>query len=70
MLENVDADTYGVKKLYHVIRYHVKHIIDMFFKDENVAIQTQILKSLLTSNKLKEATTLLGIQKSTKDIKK
>ena len=37
MLENVDTDTYGDKKSDHVIWYRVKCIIDMFFKDENVA---------------------------------
>ena len=67
MLENVDTYTYGDKKYDHVIRYRVKHIIDMFFKDENVAFQAHILRSLLTSKKLKEDSTLLGIRKSTKD---
>ena len=67
MLENVDTTIYGDKKSDHVIGYHVKRIIDMFLKDENVAVQAQILRSLLTSNKLKEDMTLLGIQKSTKD---
>lgn len=61
MLKNVDADTYGDKKANHVIQYHVKRIIDMFFKDENMAVQAQILRSLLTSKKLKESTTLLVI---------
>ena len=54
MLENVDTDIYGDKKADHVIWYRVKLIIDMFFKDENVAVQAQILRSLLTSNKLKK----------------
>ena len=69
MLENVDTNTYGDKKADHVIRYRVNHIIDSFFKDETVTVQAQMLKSLLTSKKLKEATTLLGIRKSTKDKK-
>ena len=38
----------------------------MFFKDENVPVQAQILRSLLISNKLKKATTLLSIQKTIK----
>jgi predicted DNA-binding transcriptional regulator AlpA len=37
-----------------------------FFKDESVTIQTQLLLCLIKSRKLKEATSLLGIQKSTK----
>ena len=56
-----------IKKAEHVIRYRFKHIIDSFIKDETVAVQAQMLRSLLTSNKLKEAMTLLGIRKSTKD---
>ena len=66
MLENIDIDRYGAKKADHVIGYSVKCIIDMLFKDETMAVQAQILKSLLTSKKLKEAMTLLGIPKSTK----
>ena len=46
MLKNVDTNTYGYKKVDHVIRYRVKCIIDMFFKDENVAVQAQILRTL------------------------
>ena len=61
MLENVDTHTYGDKKVDHVICYHFYRIIDSFFKDENVPVQAQLLKSLLTSKKLKEDTTLLGI---------
>ena len=41
----------------------------MFLEDENVAFQAQNLKILSTSKKLKEAMTLLGIRKSTKDKK-
>jgi hypothetical protein len=40
-----------------------------FFKDESVTIQAQLLLCLMNSRKLKEATSLLGIQKSTKDTK-
>jgi predicted DNA-binding transcriptional regulator AlpA len=37
-----------------------------FFKDELLIIQPQLLLCLINSRKLKEATSLLGIQKSTK----
>jgi len=37
-----------------------------FFKDESVTMHAQLLLCLLKSRKLKEATSLLGIQKSTK----
>jgi hypothetical protein len=40
-----------------------------YFKNESVITQAQLLLSLLKSRKLKEATSLLGIQKSTKDTK-
>lgn len=40
-----------------------------FFKDESVIVQYQIFLCLIKSRKLKEATSLLGIQKSTKDTK-
>ena len=58
-----------IKKVDHIIRYRVKIIIENFFKDESVTFQAQILRGLLTSKKLKDATTLLRIQKSTKDKK-
>ena len=61
MLENVNTHTYGDKEANNVIQYRVKRIIDMFFKDENVIFQAQILKILLRSKKLKESTNLLGI---------
>ena len=48
MLENVDTYTHGDKKADHVIRYCVKRIIDMFFKDENVEVQAKNLRSPLT----------------------
>ena len=40
-----------------------------FFKDESITVQDQLLLCLIKSRKLKEATSLLGIQKSTKDTK-
>ena len=68
MLENVCTRTYGDKKPDYFIRYRVEKILEMFFKTE-VTVQAQMLKGLLSSRKLKEATTLLGIRKSTKDKK-
>ena len=41
----------------------------MYFIKENVTVEAQMLKGLLSIRKLKEATTLLGIRKSTKDKK-
>ena len=41
----------------------------MYFIKEQVTVQVQMLKGLLSLRKLKEATTLLGIRKSTKDKK-
>ena len=69
MLENVDTHTYGDKKVDHYIRYRVNCIFEKYFIKENVIVQAQMLKGLLSLRKLKEATTLLGIQKSTKDKK-
>ena len=69
MLENVDTHTYGDKRADHVIQYRVKHIFDQYYIKENVTVQAQMLKGLLSLRKLKETTTLLGIQKSTKDKK-
>ena len=70
MSENVDTHTYGDKRVVHFIRYHFKRIINSFFIDETMTVQAQMLKIILISKKLKEATTLLGIRKSTKDKKK
>ena len=67
MLENVDTHTYGDKKPDHVIRYRVNCIFEKYFLNERVTVQAQMLKGLLSLKKLKEATTLLGIRKSTKD---
>ena len=69
ILENVDTDKFGKKKAKHYIRYRTKNIYNTYFKDESVTAQGQLLLSLLKSRKLKEATSLLGIQKSTKDTK-
>ena len=68
-LKNVDTKIYGEKKD-HVIWYHVKLVIERLFKYESVIVQAQILRDLWTLKKLKEATTLLGIQKSTNDKKR
>ena len=69
MLENVDTHTYGDKKTDHVIQYRVNCIFGKHFLNERVTVQAQMLKGLLSSRKLKEAMTLLGIRKSTKDKK-
>jgi ABC-type ATPase with predicted acetyltransferase domain len=69
ILENVDTDKFGKKEVKHYIRYRVKNMYNTFFKDESVTIQAQLLLCLIKSRKLKEATSLLGIQKSTKDTK-
>ena len=45
------------------------NMYNIFFKDESVTVQDQLLLCLMKSRKLKEATSLLGIQKSTKDTK-
>ena len=58
-----------IKKPDHVIRYRVNCIFKDYFLNERVTVQAQMLKGLLSSRKLKEATTLLGIRKSTKDKK-
>ena len=67
MLENVDTHTYGDKKTGHYIRYRVICIFKKYFIKKNVTVQAQMLKGLLSLRKLKEATTLLGIRKSTKE---
>ena len=67
MLENVDTHTYRDTKADHYIRYRVNHIFEKYFIKEKVTIQAQMLKGLISLRKLKEATTLLGIRKSTKD---
>jgi hypothetical protein len=69
ILENVDTDKFGKKKTKHYIRYRTKNMYNTFFKDESVTVQAQLLLCLMKSRKLKEVTSLLGIQKSTKDTK-
>jgi ABC-type ATPase with predicted acetyltransferase domain len=69
ILENVDTDKFGKKEAKHYIRYRTKNMYNTFFKDESVTVQAQLLLCLIKSRKLKEATSLLGIQKSTKDTK-
>ena len=69
MLENVDTHTYGDKKPDHVIRCRVNFIFEKYFLNERVIVQAQMLKGRLSLRKLKEATTLLGIRKLTKDKK-
>ena len=55
MLENVDTHTYGDKKADHYIRYRVNRIFEKYFINENVTVQAQMLKGLLSLRKLKEA---------------
>jgi ABC-type ATPase with predicted acetyltransferase domain len=69
ILENVDTNKSGKKKAKHYIRYRTKNMYNTFFKDESVTIQAQLLLCLMKSRKLNEATSLLGIQKSTNDTK-
>jgi hypothetical protein len=69
MLENFDTDKFGKKKDKHYIRYQTKNMYNAFFKDESVTVQAQLLLYLIKSRKLKEARSLLGIQKSKKDTK-
>ena len=66
ILENVDTDKFGKKEAKHYIRYRTKNMYNTFFKDESVTIQAQLLLCLIKSINLKEATSLLSIQKSTK----
>jgi adenylyl- and sulfurtransferase ThiI len=56
----------GKKKRDHYIWYLVENIDDKYFKDESVATQAHILRGMIRLKKLKEATSLLGIQKMTK----
>ena len=70
MLENVETNTYEDKRANHAIRYHVNRIFDTYFIKENMTVQAQMLKGLLSLRKLKEAMNLIGIWKSTKDNKK
>jgi ABC-type ATPase with predicted acetyltransferase domain len=69
ILENVDTDKFGKKKAKHYIRYRTNNMYNIYFKDESVTVHAQLLLSLLKSRKLKESTSLLGIQKSTKGTK-
>ena len=61
MLTNVDTYKFGEKKPHHIIRYCVKNIHNSFFKGESIETQAQLLRGLIRSKKLKEATSLLGI---------
>jgi hypothetical protein len=69
ILENVDTDKFWKKEAKNYIRYRTKNMYNTFFKDESVTVQAQFLFYLIKSRKLKETTSLLGIQKSTKDTK-
>ena len=69
MLQNVDREKFGDPKPKHIVRYRVKKMHEQFLKGESVTAQAQFLRCLLVSKKLKEAWSLLGIQKETKDTK-
>ena len=69
MLQNVDKEKFGNTKPNHIVRYHAEKMHEQFLEKESVATQAQILRCLLVSKKLKEAWSLLGIQKKTKDSK-
>ena len=80
MLQNVDKEKFGNTKPDHIVRYRAKKMHEQFMENESMATQTQILRCLLVfeevegipkkvSKKLKEAWSLLGIQRKTKDSK-
>jgi hypothetical protein len=69
ILENFDTNKFGKKKAKNYIRYQTKNTYNIFFKDESITVQAHILLCLMKSIKLKEATSLLGIQKSTNHTK-
>ena len=69
ILENVDIEKFGKKWVNHYIRYRVTHMYNTFFKYESLTVQAQLLLYLIKSRNLKETTSLLGIQKLTKDTK-
>jgi hypothetical protein len=63
ILENIDTNKFGKKKDKHYVICQTKNMYNTFFKDESVTIQAQLLLFLIMSRKLKEATSLLVIQK-------
>ena len=69
MLQNVDKEKFGNMKPEHIVRYHAEKMHEKFLEKESVATQAQIFRCLLVSKKLREAWSLLGIQKMTKDSK-
>ena len=69
MLEDINCDKYGEKLPIHVARYRATKIYDDILKDCSIAGQVQILRCLLVSKKLEGTTSLLGIQKATKESK-
>ena len=50
----------------HIVRYHAEKMHEQFLEKESVVTQAQILRCLLVYKKLREAWSLLGIQKKTK----
>ena len=69
MLQNVDREKFRNTKPYHIVRYHAEKVHEQFLEKGSVATQDQILRCLLFSKKLREAWSLVGIQKKTKDSK-
>ena len=69
ILLNVDREKSGNTKPYHIVWYRAEKMHEQFLEKESMATQAQILKCLLVSKKLREAWSLLGIQKKTKDSK-
>ena len=58
-----------MKPDHNIVQYHNENMHEQFMEKELVATQPQILRCLLVSKKLREAWSLLGIQKETKDSK-
>jgi hypothetical protein len=56
ILENVDIDKFGKKEANHYIRYRTKNMYNIFFKDESIIVQAQLLLGLIKTRKLKEHT--------------
>ena len=69
MLQNVDREKFRNTKPYHIVRYRDENIHEQFLKKVSLETQAQILRCLLVSKQLREAWSLWGIQKKTKDSK-
>ena len=67
MLTLTHMEIKNLTMLYDIV---LTTFLKKYFLNERVTVQVQMLKGLLSLRKLKEATTLLGIRKSTKDKKR